>query len=173
MKRKLNWIDYGLILLAIAVVSILGIKFGVNQELSTEKELQERVVEIEVRGVRNYTVDAVKEGDALYSNDMKHYFGEIVGVDSKPSTEIMITDSGDVLEVEVPERYILGLQVRTDISERDTGYYSEGVTEIKVNSIGSYRTDRVQFSGTVTSISEPTYRTDYLQIGEMTKKTEE
>lgn len=154
MKKKLNWIDYGLILLALAVIGILFVKFGMSQELSTEKELEERIVEIEIREVRNYTVDAMVEGDSLYSNDMKHYFGEIIKVESRPITEILVTDSGEVKEVEVPERYIVNLHVKVNVSERETGYYSEGVTEIKVNSIGSYRTDRVQFTGTVNSISE-------------------
>lgn len=154
MKRRLNWIDYAMILVLIGVVSIVAVKYRTGRDLFVEEELQERRVELEIRGVRDYTVNTLEVGDSVYLSKGGSYFGEIVEVRVEPNTEIMVTDDRQVIEAEIPERYLISLDIVTSMSERDSRYYVEGVTELNVNSVGMYRTDKTQFGGTIKSIEE-------------------
>ncbi|HEY8362997.1 MAG TPA: DUF4330 family protein [Tissierellaceae bacterium] len=158
MKRKLNWIDFSIILIVVAVVIILGLKVknvlftkssGENQVINTKKD-----VVLKIEDVREYSVNALQVGDNVYSDDTNYYFGKIKDIKVEESYLPLIKDNGEVVLARSPERYNVYLVVECNVLERPNGYFAEGITEIKVNSKSRYKTIGLLFTATIESIEE-------------------
>lgn len=154
MKKRPNWIDFGILGLVLILAVLMFMKFKNTEEILDSSIATPKEVLIEIEGIRNYSVDAIEEGDNLYSTDMKHYFGVIKEIDVEDAYEVIVTNSGEVVEARIPDKYDLVLTVDCNIFERETGYYAEGVTEVKVNSTGTYRTENIQFSAKTVGIKD-------------------
>lgn len=158
MKRKLNWIDYSIILIVIAIVAVLGIK--VKNVLSSKSSEQTQVtnmkkeVVLKIEDVRQYSVNAVEVGDNVYSDETNYYFGKIKDIKVEESYVPLIKNNGEVVLTRNPERYNIYLVVECNILERPNGYFAEGITEIKVNSKTRYKTIGLLFTATIESIEE-------------------
>lgn len=158
MKRKLNWIDYIIILTAIAIITVLGIKIknvlltkssGDGQVINNKKE-----VILKIKDIRQYSVDALQVGDNVYSDDTNYYFGKIKDIQVEESYEVLVKNNGELVLTRSPERFDVTLVVECNILERPNGYFAEGITEVKVNSTGKYKTIGLLFSAITEGIEE-------------------
>jgi hypothetical protein len=158
MKRKFNWIDYCIILFIIAVIAVLGLKIknirsvdltGNNEAVKTKKD-----VILVIEDVRQYSVDALQLGDNVYSDDTNYYFGKIKNIEVEDSYLPLIKNDGEGVLVRSPEKYNIILTVECNVLDRPNGVFAEGITEIKVNSIGKYKTIGLLFSAITKGIQE-------------------
>jgi hypothetical protein len=158
MKRKFNWIDYCIILFIIAVIAVLGLKIknirsvdltGNNEAVKTKKD-----VILVIEDVRQYSVDALQLGDNVYSNDTNYYFGKIKNIEVEDSYLPLIKNDGEGVLVRSPEKYNIILTVECNVLDRPNGVFAEGITEIKVNSTGKYKTIGLLFSAITKGIQE-------------------
>lgn len=159
MKRKFNWIDYCIILFVLAVVVVLGLKIknirsansivGNNETTNTKKE-----VLLVIRDIRQFSVDALQVGDNLYSDDTNYYFGKIKNIQVEDSYLVLVKNDGESVLTRSPEKYNVTLTVDCNILDRPNGVYAEGITEVKVNSTGKYKTIGLLFSAITKSIQE-------------------
>jgi hypothetical protein len=158
MKRKFNWIDYCIILFIIAVIAVLGLKIknirsvdltGNNETVKTKKD-----VILVIEDVRQYSVDALQLGDNVYSDDTNYYFGKIKNIEVEDSYLPLIKNDGEGVLVRSPEKYNIILTVECNVLDRPNGVFAEGITEIKVNSTGKYKTIGLLFSAITKGIQE-------------------
>lgn len=158
MKRKLNWIDYCVIIIIIGIGAVLGLKaknvkiLG-KANLGNVENTKKKVV-IVAEDVREYSTKAINIGDKLYSDKTSHYFGDIVDIEIEESYIPLVKDNGEVVYARSPERYNMILTVDCNILEKPDGYFAEGITEVKVNSAAKYKTIGAIFKGITYSIEE-------------------
>lgn len=154
MKRRPNWIDFGILALILVIVALVFMKFRNTNEIDESTKKEKMTVSLKVESVRDYTVNAIKAGDKVYSTDTKNYFGKVKAVEVEESYELMVKTDGELVEVRVPDKYDINLDIECEVIKKDTGYYADGVTEVKVNSAGTYRTQKAQFAATTNQIEE-------------------
>lgn len=158
MKRKLNWIDYSIIVIVIAMGIVLGlkvknIKTSRKTGIDNVENTKQKVVII-IEDAREYSIEAINIGDKLYSDETNHYFGEIIDIDIEDSYLPLVKDDGEVVYTRSPDKYNIILTLDCNILEKPNGYFAEGITEVKVNSVGKYKTIGLLFSGLTYSIGE-------------------
>lgn len=156
MKRKFNWIDYGVIFLIIAIIAVLGLKFRnilKPSSIVVENDNKKDVVLL-IEGVRQYSVEAIRVGDNIYSDDTNYYFGKIKNIEVTEDYQPVIKDNGEVVLARNPEKFVIKITAECNIVERPNGNFAEGITEIKVNSTGKYKTIGSLFTAVTYSIGE-------------------
>ncbi len=158
MKRKLNYIDYSIIIIVLAVALVLGKKISnvTSNKSSANKEINntKKQVILEITDVREYSVKAISPGDNLYSGDTNYFFGKITDIEVEESYLPIIKHDGESVLTRSPERYNIKLFVDCNILDRANGVFAEGITEIKVNSVGKYKTIGLLFTAITESIGE-------------------
>ncbi|MBE0450633.1 MAG: DUF4330 family protein [Clostridia bacterium] len=135
--RKFNRFDIIIAFFIIGALVILGIKVSnfdkpVAQQASTT--LKPAMVTIQVDNVRIMTVEGFKVGDMVLSDETNSIIGPIEEIEIEPFKDVVEKSNGEVVLAEVPGKYTVFITVSALMSERETGYFSEGITEIKVNS---------------------------------------
>ncbi len=158
MKRKFNWIDYCIILFVLAVMVVLGLKIknisSVNLSGDNEMNKIKKDVILLIHDVRKYSVDALKPGDNVYSDDTNYYFGKIKKIEVEDAYVPFANNKGEGLLARSPEKYDIILTVECSVLDRPNGVFAEGITEIKVNSTGKYKTIGLLFSAITKNIQD-------------------
>lgn len=152
MKRKMNGLDYGLILLVIVVIGIFvykqyGQQYQRFQNNDEALNLIEMTYTFEVEEVRSITVEAVTIGDILYEKDSKTVLGTVVSVATEPYSEGIYDSEGNFKMAPVPEKYNLFITVDGRVLDAEDRYLAEGVYELKINSDIQLITQVVGFDG--------------------------
>ncbi len=136
--RKITIIDMAVLIAVtialVVLVSKTGALGGSVEVSSDDVNMIPASIVIRVQNVRRFTVDAFKEGDILLSNETNHPVGPIKAIESGPFRDKIEMLDGRLVMAEVPERYVVFVTVETMLLERERGYFSDGITEIKVNS---------------------------------------
>ena len=158
MKRKFNWVDYCIILFVVAVFLVLGLKVKniISTKTSGNKEMNntKKEVVLVIRDVREFSVNSLQVGDNIYSDDTNYYFGKITDIEVEDSYVVLVKNTGESILTRSPERYNIRLKVDCNILDRANGVFAEGITEIKVNAVGKYKTIGLLFSAITESIEE-------------------
>ena len=87
-----------------------------------------------VERVRMKTVDAVHVGDLLYDDVTGVCIGEIVAKEYYPYVEPEISETGEAVLAQEPNYYVMKVTVRSQVIDKEEGYYLNGVVEFKSNS---------------------------------------
>lgn len=153
MKKKLNLIDIGVLL--ILVVFILGI--GIRLFGSASKTVND-TVDIEytvvIENVRKYSVDALKKSNILTEDKTAAVIGEIVSVDAEGfQTEVHTTD-GELQLCEVPDRYKCTVVLKSPARKMNDRYFVTETAEISVGKTFDVITKYVKSTGTIMSVTE-------------------
>lgn len=158
MKRKFNWIDYCIILFVLAVIVVLGFKIknvtSIKSTENNEANNTKKEVVLLIEDVRQYSVDALQVGDNVYSDDTNYFFGKIKDIEVEDSYLVIAKNGGEGILTRSPEKYNIKLTVECNILDRPNGIFAEGITEIKVNSTGKYKTIELLFTAKTKSIQE-------------------
>jgi len=152
---KLKKFDKILAILLVLLVLVVGMKFVNFKEIGPGGEgLTYKTARVDyiVSGVRDLTVDAVKVGEDLYSVETDHKIGKIVDIQVKPYETNMKLLDGSWVKRAMPDRYTMVITVEAEISQGNTGYLANGITEIKVNSDAAIYTKYVWTNGVVGGI---------------------
>ncbi|MBM7562474.1 DUF4330 domain-containing protein [Fusibacter tunisiensis] len=152
--KKLKKFDIVLILFILAAVSVVGIKvFGMGtDDVITAVETRPAQVTIRIENVRTYTASHLTVGEAVLSDETNSAIGVIDKIEILPYEEVVETSDGQLIRATVPDKYTVMLTLDAHLSERETGYFAEGITEIKVNSETKIYTKKVITSGRIEGI---------------------
>jgi hypothetical protein len=152
--KKLKIFDIVLILFILAAVSVVGIKvFGMGtDDVITAVETRPAQVTIRIENVRTYTASHLTVGEAVLSDETNSAIGVIDKIEILPYEEVVETSDGQLIRATVPDKYTIMLTLDAQLSERETGYFAEGITEIKVNSATKIYTKKVITSGRIEGI---------------------
>lgn len=153
-QHKFNWID-GLVL---AVVLLLAagtcLKFLVMDKTAVTREGVSFTYEVRIEGVRQYTIDAITEGDTLYESEGKGVVGVIESISTEPATNTAAYPDGTTKEVPIEDRYDVTVTVSAQ-GTAEGGRYQVGTYDIGVGRDTSYFTKYSAWSGTIRSITGP------------------
>ena len=148
---KISIIDIIVIIIAIALVAAVYVKFGRNSSASLT-ETRPVTYTMEINGIREGTVDAVRVGDKLYDYEHKVFIGEITDIQKKTATAVIQDLSGNYRETDVEGRYYLLLTLKADCEIVGGRVYSQGTQEITVNADQKCYTKYATFSGKIMKI---------------------
>ncbi len=107
-----NIIDLCVILI-IAIIIAGGFKLFGNRWSSVKPNGTVKV-QLEVAGIRNESVEALKIGDALSFYDENTQFGKIAEKKTAPYIETIQTSNNELVKTESPDKYAVTLIVECD-----------------------------------------------------------
>ncbi|MBR2593133.1 MAG: DUF4330 family protein [Firmicutes bacterium] len=135
--KKLNGLDiFIIVIIVIAVIFGAYKAVNINRNKGTGSEASYIDVEYDacVERVRMKTVDAVNVGDLLYDDTTGVCIGEIINKECYPYMEPEISENGEAVLAQEPNYYVLKITVKSQVIDKEDGYYLNGVVEFKSNS---------------------------------------
>lgn len=154
-KRKINIIDISVILIIAILIFASTIKFrNYNETDDVNSKIDNIVYDVRISGIRNYTVDAFEIGDILYDTQTNVEIGKIINKVSNKTKVYEKIKSGEMVEVEIPNRYDMILTMETTGTINETGYFANRSVELKVGSEKIVETLYAKSTGTIIRISE-------------------
>lgn len=149
---KINIIDVAVILIAAAVVVGIFVRFtGGAGKIVTETKKVEYTVQI--KGVRGYTVDALREMGQVTDKKYATVVGEITNVEVEDALHESTTASGKIKTVRLPDRYDCLVTIVTDGKESDSGYFNNNNDELSVGRDYNIYSKYVSTSGVIKSVA--------------------
>jgi hypothetical protein len=134
-KIKLNILDISVVIIIILLVFATFIKFRTyNVDTNENSSLENIQYEVRIGNVREYTANAFEIGDKLYDSQTNVLIGTITDKKIEPHYAYEKISTGELVKVDVPEKYNLRLVVETEGSVTQDGYYANRSVELKVGS---------------------------------------
>ena len=150
--KKFNIIDVFVIIAIIAVVAGIFYRFvGSSADAVRDKVTVEYVVEVE--GIRQYSVDALKKMGITTDEDATVQIGEIINVEQKDVEFQSTTANGTIVQTPLPDRYTAVVTIRAECMESDNGYYTGDSEEVAVGRNVDVVTKYVSATGLVKSVT--------------------
>ncbi len=135
-----NAIDFCVIVLVIVLAAGAYYKFRGLDKTSTTASTEKITYTVEIRRLRDYIFQNVKEGDLLYDKTSGNCIGTITKIDGSPAKDFLSCIDGTYKTVEVENRYDVVLTVEGDGVKTDTGYYINKTYELVRNSSRKFMT---------------------------------
>ncbi len=152
---KISIVDIAVIIIVILLAAGTFYKFKGLSKTSTNTPMTPVTYTVEVKKVRAFVFDNVKEGDILYDKTSGNSIGTIVNIEGTPAKEATATTNGDVALMEVKNRVDVKFTVEAEAVVSNDGTYSINRTyDVIKNSAKTFMTKYFQCSGTITEISE-------------------
>ena len=150
---KISVVDV-LVILVVAVMALALYVTGRQAQSSTSTVNSTITYQVQVRGIRTYLAQAVKEGDYLYDQDRSSggSLGEILSIEEEPGSSLATLDSGTMEVVPMEDSVNLLLTVKGSGIISDGRYLLNRVYDLGVNSARNFYTPYAQFTGTVVKI---------------------
>lgn len=151
---KVSIID--LLVLLVIIVSVIGVYLRFTSTTEVVKVESEKFsYEVCIEGVREYTIEGLKQLGKVYDKETKEDLGEItevVSVEKVTNTEI--NSRGEVIESESPDKYVVVIKIETDGNVGDNGYYTSTNRSIGVGGELSVESKYVSTMGRITKIEK-------------------
>ena len=126
---KLNLFDFAVILLVVVLVFGIGYKFLVlNRE--EQKNTVQITYDLQIKSVRDVTVNAFHEGDIVYHYKLDEAIGTVKEINAVPATDSMDTLNGSVVDATVEGRYDVTVTVTGTAVLQDDGNLMMGKAKI-------------------------------------------
>jgi len=147
---KINVVDLGIILLVIVVALGAFVKFVVLDQTSVATEVVPVRYTVQVVGVRDWTVNNLREGDTLFVGGTD--VGTILSVSPEPQ-EVVAWGDGKVWQGIVPNRYVVYVEVEATATVSEGRYLISRTVPMSVSNSGmGFYTKFATFGGTITEI---------------------
>lgn len=154
-NRKFNILDIAVIIIILLLIFASYTKFrNYNAKSSEDSSLEKIEYVIKVYGVREYTSNAFEIGDKIYDTQTNAEIGKIVNKEIMPTTSYEKIENGELVKVEVPERYDLTLTLETEGTITQNGYFANRSVELKVGSDKQIETRYVRTTGKIMNIEK-------------------
>lgn len=153
IKGKFNIIDLLVILLIIAVIVGIAVRFGSSVTTAVKSDEEFEYV-VKVESVRKYTIDALEKKGKLSDKKATVDLGEIVSVEYEPATFLSQKANGEVVKAEQPERYTAYVTIKTKGKESDNSYIMADSNELSVGRSTEIFSKYVHTSGTIMSVEK-------------------
>ena len=155
IKNRINVIDVLILLIVIACVAGLGVRFGNVGGLSSSDNLEAYDVYFSVSNIAYTSEDAFVQGDTVTLADSGVILGEFAGLETILPAEFFARDkSGNLIVVNYPE------STRIDVTGRivsqglmsDNGYLVGGTTYVAPGTEYSVQSEHMDFVLKITNI---------------------
>lgn len=157
IKGKFNIIDILVIVLIIAVIAGLAVRYG-SRITSAVKSDEEFEYVVRVQSVRMYTIDALKETKDTESklSDKKGTvdLGKITNVEYEPATVISEKADGTIVDAPQEDRYTAYVTIRTRGKESDNSYITADSNELSVGRSTEIYSKYVHTSGLIMEVNK-------------------
>lgn len=148
---KISIIDLFVIILAVAVMIGIGIRYG-SKMTSAVQSSEEFECAIEVSNVREFTVEALEKKGIITDKKSEIELGEIISVESKPAEFESTTADGKIIETVLPERYNCTVTIRAKGKVSDEAYIMDDSNELSVGRTMDIYSKYVKTSGEIKSV---------------------
>ncbi|MBQ3426541.1 MAG: DUF4330 domain-containing protein [Clostridia bacterium] len=157
IKGKFNIIDLLVILLIIAVIAGLFVRFGSSVTTAVKSDEEFECI-VKVQSVRQFTVDALTESMETKSRltDKKATvdLGEITGVECEPAEVLSEKTNGTMVYAPQEDRYNVYVTIRTHAKESDNSYILADSNELAVGRSIEIFSKYVHTSGLITKVEK-------------------
>ena len=149
---KVSIVDILIVVVVVLALAVIGVKS--TKPLIQGKAGSEVVCDytITVRGIRDLSVNAVKEG-AMVFDSKDNPIGEVVGKSVQPARGLIKKTDGTFVYAEKPDKYDMELKIKGDGVLNDAGVFLGGKYQITLGTEGLFKTQTVDYSGAVTEFS--------------------
>lgn len=156
-RIRFNAIDILILLIVLACVVGLAIRFGTVKEYSADENLKLYSVYFTVSNISYTSEDAFVAGDTVTLTEGKTILGTFVGLESILPAEFLARDSeGNLILVSYPET------TRIDVSGKiaargimtDNGFLANGTTYVAAGKAYAAQTEHMDFVLKITNIVE-------------------
>lgn len=148
---KISIIDICVVLIFVLLIAGLYIKFSGSSAVDMTSG-QNIECTLKVEKVRQYTVDALTQGGAVYDESSKEYIGEIINVTSAPAEYSLEMADGSYDHVVLEDRYDAFVTVAFKGKAGENGYYTSSNRQMGVGGTVEMNTKFAQCEGTIVEI---------------------
>lgn len=157
IKGKFNIIDVFVIILVIAVIAGLCVRYGSSVTTAVKSD-EEFVYVIKVQSVRNFTIDALKKTmeteSRLTDKNATVDLGEITDVKYEPATVLSEKTNGTMVYAPQEDRYTAYVTINSHAKESDNSYILPDSNELAVGRNIEIFSKYVHTSGLITQIEK-------------------
>ncbi len=153
IKGKFNIIDLLVIVLIIAVIAGIFVRFG-SKITTAVKSDEEFEYTVKLESVRQYTVDALEKKGKLSDKKATVDLGEIIDVRTEPASFLSETADGRMVYAKQPGRYTVYVTIRTRGKESDNSYITADSEELSVGRNTEIYSKYVHTTGFITSVKK-------------------
>jgi len=148
---KISIIDLFVVLLVVAVLVGIGIRYGAKATTAVQSSEKFECV-IEVANVREFTVKALEKGGIITDKKSEIELGEIVSVETEPTLFQSTTADGRIVDAELPERYTCRVTIIANGKVSDDAYIMDDSNELSVGRNIDIYSKYVKTSGDIKSV---------------------
>lgn len=127
---KVSIIDIIAVLVLAALVLGTVYKFGGFGSMASDKKYDTLQYMIQVKGVRQQTIDAMVPGDSIYDSKTGSFMGKIISKEAKPAMDQVIKADGTVVLAAKPERFDAYVTIEVPGVESSNSYLANGNREL-------------------------------------------
>lgn len=153
IKGKFNIIDLLVVILIIAVIAGIAVRYGSSVTTAVKSDEEFEYV-VKVESVRDFTIDALEKKGKVTDKKSTLDLGEIVNVEYEPTKYQSTTASGEIIFPVQPERYTAYVTIRTKGKESDNSYIMADSNELSVGRNTEIISKYVHTSGTILEVNK-------------------
>ncbi|MBC7766296.1 MAG: DUF4330 family protein [Hyphomonadaceae bacterium] len=154
-KRGLNIVDYIIILIILALMIGLGVRYAgklKGSDLLAKASEQKILLTVEVVGQTIDVTNGIKQGDLVRFSDRDKKMGTIVDVKKRPTEKVMADNiNGVFIKTLVPDRYDSIVTIEADAIEKEE-YIEAGKIKVAIGQMMSLRNKDFGASGWIISM---------------------
>lgn len=150
---KVSVVDILVVLFIVGAVAGAYYKFFIAERGGAAAQfdtLQYQV--ITVSGVRQPSVDAVKEGAEVFDGETGGYIGKVIQKDISPAKSFIKKTDGTYAEARMPDKFDVIITVEVTGVENDHGFFANGNIEIKRGSDLKFKTQMIMLETRVVDV---------------------
>jgi|LSQX01.3.fsa_nt_gb ABC-type glucose/galactose transport system permease subunit len=151
IKGKVSIVDIVVVLLILFLAAGIFYKFYFVEK-GGYAEFDNLQYKVEVKGIRQQSVDAITLESKLFESETDVFMGTIIEKVVEPELDYLALNDGTMVQAEKPGRYIVTLTIDVDGVENDHGFFAQGSTELKIGSSVWLKNQLISFEGTVQKI---------------------
>ncbi|MDD6484965.1 MAG: DUF4330 domain-containing protein [Clostridiales bacterium] len=151
IKGKFSIIDIAVIVLVIAVIAGIVIRFGSGVTSAVTSDVTFKYT-VKVNGVREFTVKGLEKKGYITDKKSTEKIGEIQSVEVSEAKIQSTTANGTIEWSTLPDRYQCVVTIIADGRESEDGYLLNDTTELSVGRNVDLITKYVKTSGDIISV---------------------
>jgi len=151
-KRKINALDFLLIILIAAVITITVVTIIQGDPKNSALGDKNISYSLTLPMISKTIVDNINVGDTIYDCDSNQNLGTIETVEIIPINATINTQNGESSKIELSDKVTVKLVVKTSVFENNNSY-SIGSYRLIVGNNVSFKSEKYILSGKCTAIS--------------------
>lgn len=150
---KINVVDFFVILIILLLALGAVLKFGKFNSKTEESTNQTIEYKMEVKNIRDYTINAIQSGDLIFDSQTGINIGTVTNVEAINAKTYESTYEGEIVLVTNPYRYDMVITIETPGSIEADAYYANKTIELKIDSDKVIETKYIQTTGRISEIN--------------------